>query len=198
MKVFNVRLPGALSNLIYWVASVPVAGGFEGWSYGFFQPKSFCYSITNTHRSWEEPSHLKPAGTSPWSHLTHEADPPQAPCSVSQQALDSFVLLVNPHGNTRGKYCFEVTWKLDVHVQYWGHKLLRADKKAAGAQHRISTQRCLRRGCTVIFSTNISFPCVSTTQQWPHSCNTAVMSITLAPITCEAMLPCSPCCCCCA
>lgn len=73
------------------------------------------------------------------------------------------------------------------HLQYWGHKLPRADDKlAAGAWHRISAGpssphiRCLRGGFTATLDIGITSPFVSTTQQRPCSSNTAGVDTTLA------------------
>jgi len=46
LAVFKARLDGALSNLVWWKVSLPVAGGLElGDLQGPFRPKPFCDSI---------------------------------------------------------------------------------------------------------------------------------------------------------
>lgn len=57
----------------------------------FSQP-NLCFLLDmwlNSPRSREEHMHLKPAGATLWNNLMHEADPPQVPRAVSQQALDN-------------------------------------------------------------------------------------------------------------
>ena len=43
LEVFKARLDGALSNLVWWKVSLPLAGGLD--LYGPFQPKTFYDSI---------------------------------------------------------------------------------------------------------------------------------------------------------
>lgn len=73
------------------------------------------------------------------------------------------------------------------HLQYWGHKLPRADDKlAAGAWQRIRAGPSsphvwwLRGGFTATLDIGITSPFVSTTQQRPCSFNTAGVDTTLA------------------
>lgn len=51
LEVLKAVLGGALSNLIQWKLSLPVAGGMElDELLGPFQPKPFCVSVTSMVR----------------------------------------------------------------------------------------------------------------------------------------------------
>jgi len=49
LEAFKARMDGALSNLVWWEMSLPVAGGLElDDPKGSFQPKPFYDSMINT------------------------------------------------------------------------------------------------------------------------------------------------------
>jgi len=49
LAVFKAMLDGALSNLVWWKVSLPIAGGLEPDDLqGPFQPKPFCDSMTQS------------------------------------------------------------------------------------------------------------------------------------------------------
>jgi len=102
---------------------------------------------------------------------------------MSQQDLDDYVLLGNP-GKHQGKVVFSshlrtgwCTFSPGVTKcpeQCWG---------SAESQCRALIHRCLRGRGRAIFNISITSPFLSTTQQWPHSFNTADVDITSAQNT---------------
>jgi len=48
LEVFKARLDGALDSLSWWVAALPMAGGWTAWSLSSLQPKPLCDSMMIT------------------------------------------------------------------------------------------------------------------------------------------------------